>query len=97
MKVIEIRGSADDFLTEQIAVVDADGIHRETRLDVVDYWPEVGDYLIIHAGFAIHSLNPHEAAINLELMREMFAKMPQGDQPEADAESVRQDAASRGH
>ena len=71
MQVIEIRGDADDFLTEQIAVVDADGIRRETRLDIVDRWPEVGDYLIIHAGFAIHTLDPGEAEINLKLMREM--------------------------
>ncbi|MDO8946345.1 MAG: HypC/HybG/HupF family hydrogenase formation chaperone [Desulfocapsaceae bacterium] len=71
MQVIEIRGDADDFLTEQIAVVDADGIRRETRLDIVDRWPQVGDYLIIHAGFAIHTLDPDEAKINLKLMREM--------------------------
>jgi hydrogenase expression/formation protein HypC len=71
MQVIEIRGDADDFLTEQVAVVDADGIRRETRLDIVDRWPQIGDYLIIHAGFAIHSLDPHEAEINLKLMREM--------------------------
>jgi hydrogenase expression/formation protein HypC len=71
MQVIEIRGDADDFLSEQIAVVDADGIRRETRLDIVDRWPQVGDYLIIHAGFAIHTLDPDEAKINLKLMREM--------------------------
>ncbi len=71
MQVIEIRGDADDFLTEQVAVVDADGIRRETRLDIVDRWPEIGDYLIIHAGFAIHTLDPDEAEINLKLMREM--------------------------
>ena len=75
MQVIEIRGDADDFLTEQIAVVDADGIRRETRLDIVDRWPEVGDYLIIHAGFAIHTLDPGEAEINLKLMREMADKL----------------------
>ena len=75
MQVIEIKGDADDFLTEQIAVVDADGIRRETRLDIVDRWPQVGDYLIIHAGFAIHTLDPCEAEINLKLMREMADKL----------------------
>ncbi|MFH2122136.1 MAG: HypC/HybG/HupF family hydrogenase formation chaperone [Pseudomonadota bacterium] len=30
MQVIEIRGDADDLLSKQIAVVDADGIRRET-------------------------------------------------------------------
>ncbi len=73
MQVIEIRGEVDNFLAGQIAVVEADGIRRETRLDIVDRWPEVGDYLIIHAGFAIHTIDAHEAEINLKLMREMAA------------------------
>ncbi len=75
MKVIEIQGSPDDFFSGQIAVVDADGIRKETRLDVVDRWPDIGDYLIIHAGFAIHTLEAKEAEINLRLMREMADEM----------------------
>jgi len=71
MRVVEIQGSPDDFLSGQIAVVDADGIRKETRLDVVDRWPDIGDYLIIHAGFAIHTLEAKEAEINLRLMREL--------------------------
>ncbi len=71
MKVIEIQGDPDDFLAGQTAVVDVDGIKKETRLDIVDRWPEIGDYLIIHAGFAIHTLEAKEAEINIGLMREM--------------------------
>lgn len=80
MQVIEIRGDANDYLAEQVAVVDADGIRRETRLDIVDRWPQIGDYLIIHAGFAIHTLDPQEAATNLQLMREMAAKLSATDE-----------------
>lgn len=74
MKVLEIEGDPDDFLQSQIAIVDIDGIRKETRLDIVDRWPEVGDYLIIHAGFAIHTLDPKEAETNIRLMREMAEK-----------------------
>ena len=31
---------------------------------------EVGDYLIIHAGFALHKLDPAEAEASLDLLRE---------------------------
>ena len=75
MKVLEIQGNPDDFLSGQTAVVDADGIRKETRLDIVDRWPEIGDYLIIHAGFAIHTLDAEEAQTNLRLMREMAEKV----------------------
>ena len=74
MKVLEIEGDPNDFLQSQIAIVDIDGIRKETRLDIVDRWPEVGDYLIIHAGFAIHTLDPKEAETNIRLMREMAEK-----------------------
>ena len=74
MKVLEIEGVPDDFLGSQIAIVDIDGIQKETRLDIVDRWPKVGDYLIIHAGFAIHTLDPKEAETNIRLMREMAEK-----------------------
>jgi len=76
MKIIEIEGSPDDFSIGQIATVDADGISREIRLDIVDHWPEIGDYVIIHAGFAIHTLVKEEAEKNIALLRELAENMP---------------------
>lgn len=77
MRVTEVQGSPEDFTTSQIAIVDADGISREVRLDVVDHWPNVGDYVIVHAGFAIHSLIEAEALKNLSLLKELAAQMPE--------------------
>ena len=77
MRVTEISGDPDDFTTSQTARVDADGISREIRLDIVDRWPNIGDYVIIHAGFAIHTLEEEEAKTNIRLMRELAASMPE--------------------
>lgn len=77
MRVINVQGDPDDFAGNQIATVDADGISREVRLDIVDHWPNVGDYVIIHAGFAIHSLVEEEALKNIALLRELAEKTPQ--------------------
>ncbi len=76
MRVTTVEGDPDDFTTNQIATVDADGISREIRLDVVDHWPAVGDYVIVHAGFAIHSLVEDEALKNIALLRELAENMP---------------------
>jgi hydrogenase expression/formation protein HypC len=76
MRVVKIEGDPNDFTTSQIATVDADGIQRDVRLDIVDRWPDVGDYLIVHAGFAIHSLVAEEALKNLDLLRELAEKTP---------------------
>ncbi len=77
MRVTEVSGDPADVASNQIAKVDADGISREIRLDIVDRWPKVGDYLIIHAGFAIHTLDEEEALTNLRLMRELAESMPE--------------------
>lgn len=77
MRVTKVEGKPDDFTTNQIATVDADGISKQIRLDVVDHWPAVGDYVIIHAGFAIHSLVEEEALKNIALLRELAAGTPE--------------------
>ena len=75
MRVIEIKGGSDSLLDPKIAIVETDGMQKEIRLDLVDRQPEIGDYLIIHAGFAINCLNAKDAEENLALMREMAEGM----------------------
>ncbi len=75
MRVIEIKGGGDSLMDPATAVVDADGMQKEVRLDLVDRSPEIGDYLIIHAGFAINCLDAANAEINLQLMRELAESM----------------------
>lgn len=77
MRVTKLEGDPEDFTTSQIATVDADGISKEVRLDVVDRWPNIGDYVIVHAGFAIHALEEKEAKINIKLLRELAEGMPE--------------------
>ncbi len=76
MRVTKVQGDPNDFTTSQIATVDSNGVSKEIRLDIVDHWPKVGDYVIIHAGFAIHSLEEAEAKKNIELLRELAENTP---------------------
>jgi hydrogenase expression/formation protein HypC len=75
MRVVEIKDGSEDLLVPNVAVVDADGMKKEIRLDLVDRMPKVGDYLIIHAGFAINCLDAVDAEVNLQLMRELVTAM----------------------
>ena len=65
-KIIEI--TENDGL--QMAKVDFGGIFREACLD---YVPEakVGDYCVIHVGFAISLLSEEEAMETLELLKQI--------------------------
>ncbi|MGE5189027.1 MAG: HypC/HybG/HupF family hydrogenase formation chaperone [Gemmatimonadota bacterium] len=62
VKVIEVRG--------ETAMVDVGGAGREVSLllltDVA-----AGDWVILHAGFAIQKLDEEEAAKTLALLREL--------------------------
>jgi len=55
-----------------IGHVDFGGISREVRLDFVPE-VEVGEYVIVHVGFALSRLDAEEAAKTLALLREMGA------------------------
>ena len=71
MQVVELRGGSDELLDPQVALVESDGVRKEIRLEMADRVPLVGEYVIIHAGFAIRTLSEEEAEINLNLMRQM--------------------------
>lgn len=52
------------------AIVEIGGIRKKARLDLVEN-VKVGDYVLIHAGFAIQRLNQEEAKDILEAWREI--------------------------
>jgi hydrogenase expression/formation protein HypC len=56
------------------ARADVGGAIREICLDIIDRPAEVGDYVLVHAGFAIHKLEEKEALETLELMRKVFGQ-----------------------
>jgi hydrogenase expression/formation protein HypC len=53
-------------------VAEIDGVRREASLMILGDEVNIGDYVIVHAGFAISLLDKQEALETLELMREVF-------------------------
>jgi len=64
MQIIEI---SDDSVIAEI-----DGVRREASLLMLGEPVQVGDYVIVHAGFAIARIDPVEAEETLRMMREIF-------------------------
>lgn len=64
MQVISRDG--DDIVAE------IDGVRREASLMILDQEVKVGDFVIVHAGFAISKLDEEEARETLAMMREVF-------------------------
>ncbi len=63
-----------------MATIDVDGVQRSASMMLLED-AAVGDYVIVHAGFAIQKLDEAAAAESLKLMREAAAYM---DRLEAD-------------
>ena len=65
MQVVSIDGT--DIVAE------IDGVKREASLMILDDEVKVGDFVIVHAGFAISKLDEQEARETLKMMREVFS------------------------
>ena len=61
-KVVEV-------FEDERATVDLDGVQVQVSLALVDD-VVVGDYVIVHVGYALNRLDPDEAARTLELFEE---------------------------
>ena len=59
---------------DQMATVEIGGTQREVRLDLLidDSEAKIGDFVIVHAGFAIQKIDAHEAEETLQLLKEMM-------------------------
>ena len=62
-RVVELREGDN-------AVVDLAGVRKEISLALVDR-VAVGDYVIVHVGYALNKLDPEEAAKTLALFAEI--------------------------
>jgi len=51
------------------ATVDYGGVRKETNVSLIRE-PKTGDYVLVHAGFAIEKLTPKDAEESLSLLRE---------------------------
>jgi len=63
-RIIEIKNN--------MATIDVEGVQREASLLLIED-ARVGDYVIVHAGFAIQKLDEAAARETLDLLREAVA------------------------
>jgi len=66
-KIIEIDGYN--------ATVDVMGLRKKISIMLMPEEPKIGDYVLVHAGFAINKIEPYEAEQALRLYEEIFNEM----------------------
>jgi hydrogenase expression/formation protein HypC len=64
-----------ELLRDEAAIVDLSGIRKEISLALVD-GVQIGDYVILHVGYALAKLDAEEAERTLELFRQSGLSLP---------------------
>jgi len=67
---LAIPARVAELLANEAAIVDLGGVRKEISLALVED-VQVGDYVIVHVGYALNKLDPEEAAKTLALFAEI--------------------------
>jgi hydrogenase expression/formation protein HypC len=59
----------------QTAVVDYDGVQMNARLETLSETVHPGDYVLVHAGFAIQRMSAEDGEATLRLFDELAASL----------------------
>ena len=62
LKITELSGND--------AIGERDGVRRKIRVDFIEN-PKIGEYVIVHAGFAIERMGAHEAKESIKAAEEV--------------------------
>lgn len=80
-KIVAMPAQELDF-----ALVEVGGVRRKVILDMLPETPQLGDWVLVHVGFAMNLVSEEEARKQLELLQELgegleeeFAAMSGGE------------------
>jgi hydrogenase expression/formation protein HypC len=71
MKVVEVHGDK--------GMVEIGGVKREASFQLLEN-VKVGEYVLVHAGYAINKIDEEEAQETLDLLREIAIEMEKDDE-----------------
>ena len=66
MKIVSREGDT--------VIAEVDGVQKEANVMLLGEEVAIGDYVIVHAGFAISKLDEEYAEETIRLMREVFSE-----------------------
>lgn len=58
-----------------MCIVDTMGVERRASLDLIDKEVQVGDYVLIHIGFAMNKIDEADALESLKVYQEIIDKL----------------------
>jgi hydrogenase expression/formation protein HypC len=65
-------------IENNVGIIDVDGVERQASLLLLED-PKVGEYVIVHAGFAIKKIDEEAAVETLKILREALSFAEKGN------------------
>jgi hydrogenase expression/formation protein HypC len=75
-------------IEDNMGTVDMAGVQKKVSLLLLEE-PQVGDYVIVHAGFGIHKIDEEAAMESLKILREAAALLDDDSPPRPEEDEVR--------
>jgi len=77
---LSIPSKIVEILPDNFAVVDTMGVKRKVSLDLMPEPVKVGDYVLIHVGYAMTKMNEEDALESLKIYEEIIQKLEQEEE-----------------
>ena len=80
---LSIPSKITEISEENIATVDTMGVKRQVSLDLVPEPVQIGDYVLIHVGFAMSKIDEADALASIDFYKELLEKMDEEERQQA--------------
>ncbi|WP_457640905.1 HypC/HybG/HupF family hydrogenase formation chaperone [Persephonella sp.] len=72
---LSIPSKVVEILPDNYAIVDTMGVKRKVSLDLMPEPVEIGDYVLIHVGYAMTKMSEEDALESLKIYEEIIRKL----------------------
>jgi len=79
---LSIPSKIVEILPDNFAIVDTMGVKRKVSLDLMSEPVSVGDYVLIHVGYAMTKMNEKEALESLKVYKEIIKHIEEEEKRE---------------
>ncbi|MCX7760391.1 MAG: HypC/HybG/HupF family hydrogenase formation chaperone [Hydrogenothermaceae bacterium] len=79
---LSIPSRVEEIIEDQFAIVDTMGVKRKVSLHLMPDPVNIGDYVLIHVGYAIAKLSEEDALESLKIYEEIIKELEKEEKAE---------------
>ncbi len=77
---LSIPSKIVEILEDNFAIIDTMGVRRKVSLDLIPDPVEVGDYVLVHVGYAITKMSEEDALESIKIYQQIMEQLEKEDE-----------------